>query len=251
MTYSQKHIGRTQSRRMKLRNERLQSIAPGGTLRRRKNFLRHSNPFLPAYVLNMKANLVDNLNDNRILALIEGCKKNSRESQKMLYEHFYGFAMRICLRYAFHEEEAIEILNDGFMKVFNKLDKFDSGLSFQGWLRRIMVNTAIDHYRKNKKYQKNKSIDEMNGEAPDFSDCSDSVISRLSYAEIIGLVQKLSPSYRAVFNMYVIDGYNHKEIAERLNITEGASKSNLSKARERLRQLLKDFCHVEYEKHTG
>lgn len=202
-------------------------------------------------MLTVKANLVENLDDHKVLALIEGCKKKNRESQKMLYEHFYSFSMRICLRYSLHEDEAIEILNDGFMKVFNKLDKYDRKLSFQGWLRRIMVNTAIDYYRRNKKYIKNKSIDELNGEESNISDFDDSIISKMSYTEIIGLVQRLSPSYRTVFNLYVIDGYNHKEIAEKLKITEGASKSNLSKARERLRQLLKKFCHVEYEKYTG
>jgi RNA polymerase sigma factor (sigma-70 family) len=195
---------------------------------------------------------VDNLNDHTLLALIEGCKKQSRESQKKLYENFYGFSMRICLRYSFHEEDAIEILNDGFMKVFGKIDKFDPALSFQGWLRKIMVNTAIDYYRKNKKYQKNKPLEDLNGdEQESISEINDSIISKMSYVEIIGLVQQLSPSYRAVFNMYVIDGYTHKEIGERLKITEGASKSNLSKARERLRQLLKKSCHVEYEKYIG
>jgi RNA polymerase sigma factor (sigma-70 family) len=195
---------------------------------------------------------VENLDDHTLVSLIDGCKKHIRGSQKMLYEHFYSFSMRICLRYSFQQEDAIEILNDGFMKVFSKIDKYDPALSFQGWLRKIMVNTAIDHYRKNKKYLKNKPIDELNGEEQDnISDSNDSIVAKLSYSEIIGIVQQLSPSYRAVFNLYVIDGYNHKEIAEKLGITEGASKSNLSKARERLRQMLKKSFNVEHEKHIG
>jgi RNA polymerase sigma factor (sigma-70 family) len=215
----------------------------------RNSYLVTSNHFKIRYVLTLKANLVENLNDDKILSLIDGCKKQQRESQRMLYEHFYSFSMRICLRYSYVEEEAIEIMNDGFMKVFHNLDKFDQRLSFRGWLKRIMINTAIDYFRKNKKYQKNKSIDEYNNEGNDIAQFEDSVISKMSYNELIGMVQQLSPAYRTVFNLYVIDGYNHKEIAEKLNISEGSSKSNLSKARERLRQLLK-FFHAEYEKST-
>lgn len=194
---------------------------------------------------------MNDLNDKRVLALVEGCKKNDRASQKMLYEHFYAFAMRICQRYSSGPDEAIEIMNDGFMKVFTKISKFDANLSLVGWIRRIMVNTAIDYYRKNKKYRLNSNLDDVDETKLLIEPAGVPVLSRIAYEDLIKLVQKLSPAYRAVFNMYVVDGYNHKEIAEKLKITEGASKSNLSKARERMKRLLKIFYHEEYAKYTG
>lgn len=194
---------------------------------------------------------MDDLNDDKVLILVDGCKKNDRASQKMLYEHFYTFAMRICQRYASGPDEALEIMNDGFMKVFNKIAKFDPRLSFGGWIRRIMVNTAIDYYRRNKKYRLNSNIDDVDETKISIEANNVPVLSKMAYSDIIALVQRLSPAYRAVFNMYVVDGYNHKEIAEKLKITEGASKSNLSKARERMKRLLKIFYHEEYAKYTG
>lgn len=194
---------------------------------------------------------MNDLNDDSVLNLVEGCKRNDRASQKMLYEHFYAFSMRICQRYASDPDEAIEIMNDGFMKVFTKISKFNSNLSLVGWIRRIMVNTAIDYYRKNKKYRLNSNIEDVDETKLLIEPTGNPVLSRMAYEDLIKLVQKLSPAYRAVFNMYVVDGYNHKEIAEKLKITEGASKSNLSKARERMKRLLKIFYHEEYAKYTG
>ena len=166
--------------------------------------------------------------------LIQGCKQNDRESQRLLYQHYYGYAMSICVRYCRSMEESKEIVNDGFMKVFKKLDQHETESSFKAWLRRIMVNASIDHYRKEVKHYHHSAIDQ------DFSPgvVKNNALDDLSYAELIGMIQRLSPAYRAVFNLYVIDGFTHHEISEILGISEGTSKSNLMKARDNLKKML-------------
>lgn len=166
--------------------------------------------------------------------LIMGCKKNDRESQRLLYQHYYGYAMSVCVRYCRSYEEAKEIVNDGFMKVFQKLDQHQTETSFKPWLRRIMVNASIDHYRKEvKHYHQTPPSTEITVGA-----VTNSAVDDLSYAELIGMVQRLSPAYRTVFNLHVIDGYTHEEIGALLGISEGTSKSNLMKARENLKKML-------------
>ncbi|RAW00977.1 RNA polymerase sigma factor [Pseudochryseolinea flava] len=176
--------------------------------------------------------------------LIEGCKKHDRENQRLLYQHHYAYAMSICLRYSRTREEAREILNDGFMKVFSKIDQYNPETSFQGWLRRIMINTAIDHYRKEEKHYQQVSIER----AEYTFTTSASAVEDLSHAELMTMVQALSPAYRTVFNMYVIDGYTHREIGEILQISEGTSKSNLLKAREVLKERLQKLNVTAYAK---
>lgn len=179
--------------------------------------------------------------EQKIEALVKACKKGKRDSQKELYKLFYSYGMSICLRYSQNREEAQEILNDGFVKVFNNLDKYDLNLSFKGWLRRILINSAIDYYRKHHKHQHTLEIvqDQYLDDAPD-------ALHNLSVEEIMNLVQQLSPAYRMVFNLYVLEGYKHHEIAEELNITVGASKSNLAKARMKLRSMLEPTYHLKY-----
>lgn len=178
------------------------------------------------------------------MILIEGCRNNDRECQRMLYKHFYAYAMSICIRYSQHEEEAREILNDGFMKVFAKIEKYDPARSFKGWLRRIMVNTAIDHFRANRKHYHHSDIEGQNEQVP-----GPGVIDEMSYNEILALVQKLTPMYRTVFSLYVIDGYSHEDIAAELGISVGTSKSNLSKARANLRKMLVKTNKELYEQY--
>jgi len=178
-----------------------------------------------------------------MLLFLEGCKQQDRESQRMLYKHHYAYAMNICLRYSQNREEAKEILNDGFMKVFSKIEQYNPETSFLGWLRKIMINTAIDHYRKEVKHYHHASIENEHLQVT-----KTSVLDDISHEELMQLVQQLSPAYRAVFNLYAIDGYNHKEIAEILGISEGTSKSNLSKAREVLREKLQKIQNVVYAK---
>ena len=150
--------------------------------------------------------------------------------------------MSICLRYAPNRESALEVLNDGFLKVFTRLDQYDPAQPFKGWLRRILINQAIDHYRQEIRHQ-HESIEKAE-QIPSI-EAADS-LSQLAHQELIELIQRLSPGYRVVFNLYVMDGFSHEEIADQLGISVGASKSNLSRAREKLRSLLKHLNNDEY-----
>ena len=167
-------------------------------------------------------------------ALLEGCRIGNPKSQELLYRQFYGYAMSVCLRYTRTHDEAVEIVNDGFIKVFNHIDKVDFTKSFKNWLRRIMVNTALDYYRKNRKHHNHDDIQESEYLISDSKDAS----SDLSYEELLGFVQKLSPAYRTVFSLFIIDGYSHDEIGDMLGISTGTSKSNLARARINLREML-------------
>ena len=142
--------------------------------------------------------------------------------------------MSICLRYAQSKEEAQEVMNDGFLKVFTKLDTFDRQKSFQMWLRRIMINTSIDYYRRRDKNTQPYDINNAK-HTPDGSD----VIGEITEKEILDMVQELPQSYRMVFNLYVIEGYKHEEIASMLGVHVGTSKSNLAKARKHLQNKIK------------
>jgi RNA polymerase sigma factor (sigma-70 family) len=180
-----------------------------------------------------------------LLELLDGCLKKNRRSQELLYKQFYGYAMSICLRYTRSREEAKEILNDGFYKVFTKLESFDSNRSFKTWLSRVMINTALDHYRQE---IRRDVFDDV--EVADNVTVDETVISKLAHEELMELIQKLTPSYRLVFSLYVIDGYTHEEIADQLNISVGASKSNLSRAREKLRDMLSKINIGDYDRVT-
>ncbi len=171
---------------------------------------------------------------------VEGCARNSRESQKILYSSFYGYAMAICDRYAGNQDDAVEILNDGFLKVFREIHHYrpaysDVVSSFKGWLRKIMVYTSIDHFRKNQKHQVVTQLDNV---VYQVGSVSEDALEKMTYEEIIRSVQLLSPGYRTVFNLFVIEGWSHDEIAEHLGISAGTSKSNLSKARRQLQKIL-------------
>lgn len=178
-------------------------------------------------------------------SLLEGCRKNHSKSQEMLYQNFFGFAMRVCLRYASNYEEAIEILNDGFMKVFTKLHLYDPELSFHGWLRKIMITTALNHLKKYKKHNNYLDLEK----AKNYSN-EENVIQKIEFKEVSDLIQYLPPLHRAVFNLYVIDGYSHEEISEMLKISESNSKTSLLRARNRLKQLLKQSFKDEYAKYS-
>lgn len=165
--------------------------------------------------------------------IVEGCLQGGRKYQKLMYEKYYGSMMVVCMRYSSDREEARDILHEGFMKVFTNLRKYRRGTNLGAWVRRIMINTAIDHYRK---LSKRPSLVEINHAVHEI-DMSD-VVSDMSAAEILEMVQKLSPAYRTVFNLYVIEGYAHKEVGKMLGISEGTSKSNLAKARVKLQKMI-------------
>lgn len=165
--------------------------------------------------------------------IVEGCLQGGRKYQKHLYEKYYGSMMVVCMRYSNDREEARDILHEGFMKVFTNLSKYRRGTNLGAWVRRIMINTAIDHYRK---LSKRPNLVEINHAIHEI-DMSD-VVSDMSAKEILEMVQKLSPAYRTVFNLYVIEGYPHKEVGKMLGISEGTSKSNLAKARAKLQAMI-------------
>lgn len=166
--------------------------------------------------------------------ILKGCLRQNRNSQRILYEHFYGYGLSICLRYSKNREEAVEILNDAFLKVFTKLDQYDPTFPFEGWLRRILINTAIDHHRSNFKYPMHLELqaakEVTDGEVP---------LPELNPNEdLLPILQHLSPMYRMVFNLYVLEEYQHHEIAEKLGISVSTSRSNLARAKAKLRTYL-------------
>jgi RNA polymerase sigma factor (sigma-70 family) len=179
--------------------------------------------------------------EENIFPLLDRCKRGDRQAQGQLYKMFYGFAIVICLRYTRSREEALEVVNDGFFKIMTNLNLYTNGLSFKGWVRRIMVNASIDHFRRNEKHYNNVDISYSRSVylIPD-------IWSTLSEEVILSALQQLPPSYRIVFNLYVIEGYQHDEIAHKLNITVGTSKSNLNVARTKLKKIL----GLEFEKNT-
>jgi RNA polymerase sigma factor (sigma-70 family) len=180
------------------------------------------------------------LKDNTII--IRGCINGDRRSQQRLYEAYYGKMMVVCRRYAKDNDEALDIFQEGFIKVFNNIAKYGDKGSFEGWIRRIMVNTAIDHIRKNKVNNSMVELNERHSDAmsDDEESDSDAILNNISYEELLACVQDLSPAYRQVFNMYVVDGFSHQDIADALNISVGTSKSNLSKAKVNLKKILTD-----------
>lgn len=181
--------------------------------------------------------------------IIKGCLRNDRASQKALYEHFYSKMLGVCLRYSKSSDEAKDILHEAFMKVFNSIKNFNGTGSFEGWVRRIMVNTAIDHIRKNKQNYLIVSTVYANEKAANIpDDTDDDFINSISEEEILKAVQELTPAYRTVFNLFVIEECTHKEIAELLDISEGTSKSNLSKAKFNLKKNLMHLMKAAHGK---
>ena len=175
------------------------------------------------------------MGEDELHHLLQGCVKQDRKSQKALYKAFYGFSMAICLRYAGNRDEAAEVLNQGFFKVFKNIDKYDHDRPFKAWLGRIMMNVSIDHYRANLKMAYTEDLEH----AAHISD-GDYTDKNLNYNDLLAMVQRLPQAYRTVFNLFAIDGYTHEEIGEMLNINAGTSKSNLFKARAKLKQMILD-----------
>jgi RNA polymerase sigma factor (sigma-70 family) len=180
--------------------------------------------------------------------VVQACIKREPKYQKMLYEAYYGYALKVVFRYIYRYEKAVDVVNDGFVKLFIHFDRFsaedDAFLEpkLMGWIRKIMINSAIDALRKNEMLPEAGMIPESVWEDTDKSDNADQL---LLYKEIIIHIKKLPPVYRAVFNMYVIDGLSHQEIANALNITVGTSKSNLWKARHLLQKFINGHEELE------
>lgn len=175
--------------------------------------------------------------------LISGCKEGDRRMQEELYRRLSPRMYAVCLRYAGNTEEAEDILQEGFIKVFKKLDSYRGDGSFEGWVRRIFVNTAIEHFRRKRYLQPVTEKEENTIEGSYLS-----VLDDLAERDIMALVRQLSPGYRTVFNMYVVEGYTHKEIGDIMGISEGTSKSQLSRAKIILQDLVKKFLDEKANK---
>lgn len=159
--------------------------------------------------------------------VIEGCKKQNRKAQKMLYDRFASKFLGVCMRYAKDKHEAEDILQEGFLKIFERINQFNFNGSFEGWMRRIIVNTAITNYRRNLKHYNHSNLDDIG----EYEHEVDTIDLEFSLDEMLRVIQSLSPGYRIVFNLFAIEGYSHKEIAEMLNIDVATSKSQYSRAR--------------------
>lgn len=178
----------------------------------------------------------------RIDILITGCRNNNHHSQKTVYERYYGYSLKLVFRYIYRYERAVDVVNDGFVKFFTKIDQFQPGSPeindqiLMSYLKRIMINTAIDELRKGAMTPEIGGIPENVWEIPDQAENAEQL---LLYKDLIKYIKELSPQYRAIFNLYVIDGYSHYEIADMLGIPVGTSKSCLSRARLLLQKKIK------------
>ncbi len=182
----------------------------------------------------------------KLKSIIEGCLRNDNKSQYQLYKLYYSNMTNVCLRYAKDREEANDFVQEGFIKLFNNLARYEFKGSFEGWMRRIFVNNAIDNIRRKKKNHlligEDEKLDAFSEKQMDVLDGEAELDPKL----VVEAIQKLTPAYKAVFSLYVIEEYSHKEVAEMLNISVGTSKSNLAKAKQNLRKILKDAYDKTY-----
>ncbi len=167
--------------------------------------------------------------------IIEGCRQGNRRSQEALYRAYYTAMITICLRYTKNDDDAVEALNNGFLKVFQNIHRYNPGVAgLYTWMRTIVVNSCLDFIKSRSRKEQHRELDgSVQVHLPP------EVVSRMKAAELLAMVRSLSPSTSAVFNLYVIEGYNHKEVGELLGISEGTSKWHLSEARKQLQQKLK------------
>lgn len=175
--------------------------------------------------------------------IIRGCLDGSRRDQELLYRRYSPALYAACLQYAGNDEEARDILQEGFIKIFGNLSKYKGEGSFEGWMRRIIVNTALEKYRGRFGLYRVDDIDTIDEPAA-FPDSYD--YSGLEAMDLLEIIRELPPKYRTVFNLYAIEGYSHKEISEMIKISEGTSKSNLSRARSILRKKLDIYMGIKW-----
>ena len=166
--------------------------------------------------------------------IISGCKAGSRQAQEQLYQNYYGAMMNLCLRYTKNEVDAMDVLNTGFYKVFKNIDKYNATQSsFYTWIRTIIINSCIDFIKAKESKIETKELDQAAT-----TNVPPVVITNMSAAEILKLVRQLSPATQAVFNLYVLEGYNHNEISAMMKISNGTSKWHLSEARKKLQKMI-------------
>ena len=183
------------------------------------------------------SSLFNYFDPNDLRSVVEACLSGNQVAQRCLYKKHFGYAKSICLRYTSFPEDAEEVMNEGFFKVFNNLKSYDPVYPFKAWLRTIMVNTAISYYRKHKKHSDDHITLE---DAPNLR-FEEDILSRITADEILNLVQMLKPDYKNVFLMHAVDGFNHREIADMLNINEATIRSQYIRARAKLQQLIRQY----------
>ena len=199
------------------------------------------------YFINKRSNF---LSGEELSLNIQGCVLNDRLSQKRIYAAFYNYAMAICSLYTNNYNDSVEILNDGFLKVFKEIYRYQPAYenvisSFKGWLRKIMIYTAIDHFRKNHKHGFTKELDDQ---VTQVSVRDEDPLDRISYSEILRSIQRLTPGYRIIFNLFIMEDLSHEEIAGQLGISIGTSKSNLARGRKQLQKILLQQDQIKISK---
>jgi RNA polymerase sigma factor (sigma-70 family) len=188
---------------------------------------------------------IGNMQDNK--EIIEGCIRGEKAAQDRLYNLYSSLLYGICLRYAGNRMEAQDVLQDVFVKIYNNIDSYNHQGSFEGWLRRIAVNTSITNYRRNLKHAFQKDVDDLtrtHEEPGTFED------AEFTAEELMACIEKLPMGYKTIFNLYVIEGFMHKEISEMLSIDVNTSKSQLSRAKVYLQRELKNIATVKKEQHV-
>ena len=173
-------------------------------------------------------------------SILEGCIAGKRSAQSLLYKKFAASMLGVCLRYSGNRDEAEDIVQEGFIKVFQSIKSFRREGSFEGWVKRIMINQALNHYRKNRRVPFHSDIEEI--DETEILDTEDNEpVDTIPADQLLAMIQKLPEGYRMVFNLYVFEDYSHKEIAERLEVSENTSKTQLLKARRLLRKRIMEF----------
>jgi RNA polymerase sigma factor (sigma-70 family) len=178
--------------------------------------------------------------------LIKGCIAGDRRMQEELYNRFAPKMYAVCLRYANNSNDAQDLLQEGFIKVYRNLHRFRAEGSFEGWVRRVFINSSIEHFRKKSSQLSTVSDKEENT----IEDSDISALDSLAEKDIIHLIQELSPGYRTVFNLYVVEGYSHREIGELLGISEGTSKSQLARAKAILQKKVTQYLSDTQKSYT-
>lgn len=175
--------------------------------------------------------------------LIQGCIRKNEKSREMLYKKYFGYALSVALLYSNQRDEAIEVVDDSYLKVFSEIGRFDISQSFKGWLRKIVINTSIDHLRK-----KSREIAVQEQETMQIYDRTPEpeIISHLTAQEILSLLNWLPQVHKTVFCLYEIEGYSHEEIADQLNIPESSSRVYLTRAKKKLRELFQAHYNTNH-----
>jgi RNA polymerase sigma factor (sigma-70 family) len=179
---------------------------------------------------------------SEIKEIIKGCLAGNRRDQELLYRRHASKLYAVCLQYSANNEEARDILQEGFIKIFENLGNYKHEGSFEGWMRRITVNTALEKFRNRSNLYRVDDIDQV--PEPD-AEPDNQDYAGLEAADLLEIIRELPPKYKMVFNLYAIEGYSHKEISEMINISEGTSKSNLSRARTILQRRVGSFTGIK------